>query len=152
DIHECVAEQIEEDCSMGGSRVRGLVHSHAGDSGEGDEDIAGVGDGAVSKQSLYVALNESTEIAEEHGDGGDDPESPEPIVGSSRNCRKDAQKQGEGCGLGAGREKSGDRRWSAFINIGSPNLKRGCGNFEAEANEDESEADRKEAGVRLCDF
>src|SRR6266542_5780365 len=49
--------------------------------------------------------------------------------------KKDAQERSKPSGLGTGGHEGGDRRGSAFINVGRPDVKRCRGDLEAEADQ-----------------
>src|SRR5262245_22427520 len=69
-----------------------------------------------------------------------------------RGCRyrgENAKEKGKGCRFGTCGEEGSDGRGSAFVNVGSPNLEGSSGDFEAEADEDASEAEFEEAALRI---
>src|SRR5579859_2801594 len=103
DFHQRIAQQIKEDGGIGGDGAVGgrVAGGHAGDGGEGYQDVAGMGDGAVSQEALDVGLDEGAEVADKHGERGEDPEGPEPVLGGSGYGGEDAQEQGESSGFGS---------------------------------------------------
>jgi hypothetical protein len=83
DFHQRVAQKIEENRGVGGHTAEydgSVAGRHTGDGGERDQDVAGMGNGAVGEQALDVGLHERAEIAGEHREYRENPESPEPIL------------------------------------------------------------------------
>ena len=144
EFHQRVAEEIEEDRGVGGRSAGVGVALEIGDRGEGDQDVAGVSDGAVGQHALDVGLDERAEVADEHREDGENPECPEPEMSGGGNGGEDAQQQREGGRFGAGGEQRGDRSGSAFVDVGRPELEGGGGDFEAEADQDQGEAEFEE--------
>src|SRR5215470_19588940 len=141
DFYEGIAKKIEKNCCVGGGGARRrIARGHAGDGGEGYQNVAGVGDRAIGQQTLNVGLNESSEISREHGESRENPESPEPVLSGGRNRGKNPQQQRKGSGLRSCGEQCRDRGGSAFIDIGCPDLERRNGDLEAESDEDKRQA------------
>ena len=106
--------------------------------GEGGEQIAGVGDGRVGQHALHVLLAKGGEVADGHGEDGDDPEQRRPErVEIGEHLVDDAQEQREGGGFGRGGEQRDDGRGRAFVDVGRPDVEGRGGDFEENADEHE---------------
>ena len=113
--------------------------------GECGEQIAGVGDGRVGQHALDVLLAERGEIADGHGEDGNDPEQRRPDGAEiGEHLIDHAEKQSEGGGFGRGREQGDDRRGRAFVDVGRPDVERRCGNLEENADQHEREGGENE--------
>ncbi len=89
DFYEGIAQQIKEDGGVGGAGADVIVFGRQiGDGGEGDQDVAGVGDRAIGQHALDVGLEKGAEIARKHSENGEDPESPEPEMSWRRERRR----------------------------------------------------------------
>ena len=73
---------------VGGGVEAGGGDAVGGEGGEGDEQVAGVGDGGVGEHALDVALEQGAEVADGHGEGGEDPEEDGPAVLHARGSRR----------------------------------------------------------------
>ena len=131
DVHKGVGEQVEE---RGISAVRRAGH-------KGDEHIAGVGDARIGEHALEARLAQRGQVAERHGDDGDDRQGPSPcrLLGG-KGDEQQADQGGEPCGLGAGAHESGDRRRRALIDIRRPHMEGDKADLEAEAGDPQAQA------------
>src|SRR6202158_1261315 len=118
-------------------RVADQIEEHGG---EGHQNVASVGDGAVGEHALDVGLHERAEVTGKHGEHGENPEGPEPEMRGGRNRGKDAQEQRERGGFRSRGEERGDWRGRAFVDIGSPALEGSECDFKAETDQYEREA------------
>ena len=110
--------------------------------GEGDEQVAGVGDAGVGEHALDVALEERAEVADGHGERGEDPDQDGPAVLHGREAGEgDAEQDGEGGGFGGGGHEADDRGGCALVDVGGPDVERSGGDLEAEADEHHGEGE-----------
>ena len=101
-----------------------------------------MGDAGVGEHALDVALEERAEVADGHGERGEDPDQHGPAVLHGREAGEgDAQQDGEGGGLGGGRHEADDGGGRALVDVGGPDVEGGGGDLEAEADEDHGEGE-----------
>ena len=108
------------------------------DAGEGGQQIAGMGDGRIGQHALHVLLAKGGEVADGHGEDGDDPEQRRPErTQIGEHFVDDAQKQCEGGGFGRGGKQRNNGRRRAFVDVGRPDVEGRGGDFEENADQHE---------------
>jgi len=104
-----------------------------------------VGDGRVGQHALDVLLAKRGEIADGHGEYGDDPQQRRPDRAEVGEHLVDhAEEQSKGGGFGRGREQGHDRRGRAFVDIWRPDMEGRCGNLEENADQHERQGGENE--------
>src|SRR5947207_10664740 len=89
--------------------------------------------GRISQESLDVILHERAKVAEGNGKRRRYPNEPE--APRSIGLKHNSQQHGKHRGLGRGGHESNDRRWSALVHVGSPDVKGSSSDFETQSNE-----------------
>src|SRR5216683_2125030 len=134
---------------VGGGVEAGRGDAVLGEGGEGHEEVAGVGDAGVGQHALDVALEKSSEVADGHRQGGEDPHEDGPaVLHRGEGGEGDAEQDGEGGRLGGGRHEADYGGGGSLVDIGCPYVEGGGGDLEAEADDDEGEGGESE--LRGC--
>lgn len=124
-VHEAVAEQVEED----GTESDGTAHYDA------DEQVAGMGDAGIGQHPFEVVLRKGQDVAANDGENRDSPDDRSPIgLGIEEDDIKDAGEGDEGGGLRADRHKGGDWSGCAIVDIGRPCLEGNGGHLEGKTD------------------
>ena len=143
DVHGRVSGDVE---------ARGGNAGHA-EAGEGCEQVAGVGNGGIGQHALDVVLAQSGEVADGHGEDGDDPHQGLPHAVEHGEAREEqADEDGEGGNLGRSRQEGYDGGWCAFIDVRGPDVEGSGGDFEEDADHEKGEGGEDEvAASRMGD-
>ncbi|MPM60525.1 hypothetical protein SDC9_107376 [bioreactor metagenome] len=134
-----VREQVER-----GGRHRGETTDPVGGlgrTGDGDEDVAGVGDRGVRQQPLDVGLHETDERADQHGEDRCDGQHrlPVPPLRSEGHVQH-PQQPTDGGDLGADRHEGGDRGRGAGVDVRHPAVERHDADLEQQADQHHQQA------------
>jgi hypothetical protein len=119
---------------------------------------ADVGDGRVGQHALDVGLRDGDQVAQPHGEHGEDHQHPLPIrLDRLQPVHQHANRQREGGDLGRTAEQQDGRRRRALVDVRHPHVEGHGAELEADADDQEDDPEDQDLvvhpllGDRLCD-
>ena len=136
-VHGRVDDQIGDGGRQGLVAVGQPVAGH----GQRGDHEARLGDARVGHEAHHVGLAQGDQVADRHGQGGQDPDQRLPHFAAGVEADEDQGQQGnEACRLGGHRQEGGDRGGRPFVDVGCPGVKRDGRHLEGEAGHHEHDA------------
>ncbi len=117
---------------------RGIALSAAGQEAEKDE--ADVGDGGVGQHALDIALGDGDQIAQAHGQEGEDDEHALPVrVQPVQPVHQQPNREGKGGDLGGAAQEEGHGGGGALIDVRHPHVEGYGAELEPDADDQKDE-------------
>ena len=107
-----------------------------------------MGDGGVGQHALDVFLDDGHQVAQGHGDRGEDDQGDGKVIAGAVGQDRQAQEQGHRGGLGGGGDEGDDLIGAPLVDVRGPEVEGEHGELEEKPRHSQKEPDDAERGER----
>ena len=106
-----------------------------------------MGDGGVGQHALKIFLDDGHQVAQGHGDHGEDDQGDGEVIAGAVAQDRQAQQQGDRRGLGGGGDEGDDLVGASLVDVRGPEVEGEHGQFKEKARHGQQDADDADGAV-----